>query len=332
MKLPEQSVELANSRLEQAGFSQKSLSDLDMPAVEHIDYGGDRNQVAYQVHGDVGAPNVIVESTTFFTYLRNPHETLRQQVKQTALGPDYAIVAVDSYDPSVKFGRHERKQLANGSFAPLSARELVVLDHLGLSDDQKLLSYGYSMAADVSLQLAHDTHFDPNRGIHKVEAVGALEMARSSNRGIVRVIGAMASSGKALVDNIMDSQMPALEEAWGVDNPAKAKKAINGRANLSVLDYLWTGPINNLDMGFGFGTDESTKQAIELINGTNIPVLLGRELRSTVCGPEVFKRIISETDRIQDVDYLVEDNDHSADDNLRLSAARIIYFTSKAAF
>ncbi|HSX44638.1 MAG TPA: hypothetical protein VLF39_00800 [Candidatus Saccharimonadales bacterium] len=329
MELPNYFIEESDNRLESAGFNEQRLPDFQIPEIQHAD-NGPNQLVSYQVFGDRGAPNLIVESTTFFTYLKNEHESVRLLSKRQVLGPNFAIVAIDSYDPAEKFSHAERKEIAHGSFAPLSQRELAVLDQLNPGADQNIYSYGYSMAADVAVQLANDSQFNPNRGTHDIKAVGAIEMARSVDRSMLAVMGAMNSSGKRLPENIMDSRMPALEEAWGIDGQDKYKKAVKGQVNSSVIKYILAGPANNIAMGRGFGTDTSTQQLTELLINKSMPVLVGRQRQSTVCPSEVFDRLSDYTDRA-DLTLLEEDNDHSADDNLRLAAARILYFASEVA-
>lgn len=329
MDLPKAYIESADQLLDENGFGEKMVMHHHLPLTKYAP-NGDREAIAYQLHGSQDAENIVIESTNFFTYLSSDHQKLRLKAHQRVLGSDYAVIGVEAYDPAFNFTPNEREQISKGSFEPLSVREFRVLDALDISDDQRVLSYGYSMGADVAVQAAYDSQFNSSRANYRVEGLGALEMARCLNRGAVAVGWAMMKSGKKLSDNILASEVPALNESWGVlglDSQV-AMKRVNHRVNKGAASYILAGPGNNAAMVRGFGTAASTKQIVELLDRTNIPILAGRQRDSTVCTLEPISDEISKR-QLRRLKSIEEDNDHSADDNIRLSAARILYFATE---
>ncbi len=329
MEIPESYVNLANYRLEEAGFSTLDLIDHNLPNILTVK-NGDSEPIDIQIHGGIKAPNIVIESTTYLTSLHEKHEPLRVKAKQVALGDDFAVVAVDTFDPQISFTADQRHKLHIGDFSPLSERIFRVINHLDLSDDQKILAYGYSMGADIAVQTAHDNQLNPNRGSVNLIGVGSEEMARCLKRGAISVTLAMAQSGGLLVKNIQDSKVPALDEAWkitGLDNK-KATRAINFPVLLNLIKYANSGKRNNWAIINGFGTEKSTDQVLELLNKTELPVFIGRQAMSKVFSADALSKIIFQ-DKSSNGDYLVENNDHSADDNIRQAAARILYFADR---
>lgn len=326
--IPEHISTLADERLANAGFYEKSLAELQIPEVNVTPDG-----VKHVLIGNRLAPNVVLQSAPYLTDLQKPHYRLRLAAQQAALGEDYAMLGVQAYDPQKDvFGRHERAQLAKGDFSPLSARVLRAAAESGVDvAEATFMPYGYSLGGDVAIQTAHDVLLNESRGVVDVRALGAFEFARCKKRGVM-VVKAMGDSGKGLYENVCASEMPALDEAWNIqDGPSdRAKKRFDAGVNKDVVRYMQSGARSNLAIVRGFGTGMSTRQLTDVLQYAQqqedgLYVMAGRQNDSTVCP------ILPDADTFKkQYDALALPGDHSADDHIRNSARRILYFASNA--
>lgn len=170
-------------------------------------------------------------------------------------------------------------------------------------------------------------------GIRPIHGAGSTEAARIKNRIVPAVIGAFMSSGKDLAQNVLDSNVPALVEAWDaskgdVIEDKYAKKVIDKASMLQVGGFILRAPANNWALVRGFSTDRTARQMNRLAadGDPRIYLMAGYCLDSTVSSPEGNREHI-DSGRI---DTVYEDGDHSHDDNIRFSAARILHFADRA--
>lgn len=332
----ETAEQISYDLLEDVGFGQKRLSEHSLPSKRYIRDGD--QAIPYAVHGDLDAPNVILHSTPYLTRL-DPHFSLRLQAQQAALGDEYCVVGVEAYNPSeTAFHKDERRRLSSGDFSPLSERMLRVGEHIGqltLRDMDNISFYGYSMGADVAVQTAYDALTNENRGVIGVGAIGAVEPARSVHGRGLKVMLDMQQSGKRMFRNILESDVPALNEAWNIDNDAvalgkiKAQEIKNmGKVVFGAGAYLLRSPRSNYALIKGFGTSKSVDQLWEIGTKTDTPIFLGRARDSKVFPEHAMEPFVEPLNNSEHgLTHIIED-DHSADDNIRKSAARILYFAS----
>jgi pimeloyl-ACP methyl ester carboxylesterase len=323
-------AQTAHERLEAADFSSKTLADMDLPDVALFD-NGEKPPVPAAIMGDLDSPVVLFHPAPYLTRLQDPHFLLRLKAQQTALGPEACIVGVGPYDPATNaLDRAERHMVAKGDFSPLSARVLRVSDSLGLNGSQITAMYGYSMGGDIAAQTAFDMLTNPSRGNFELGALGVTEAARMVRRGAFAVVGAMNSSGKRLVENIVDSKVPALNESWDFDPNADFqtnKKAINKKVSKGAVSYTTQNISSGLAMMRGFGTNKTAEQLETMIEEISLPMMVARQRDSQVFPAEAMERLQAITDG-ESVLFHLENNDHSADDQIRKSAARILYFAA----
>lgn len=328
----EQAGFLADQRLESHGFAIKDLSSqLEMVELNYVECQA--GNIPYAVVGSPGAQNMLIEDTPYFTDLNKDHFLLRLATKQQALGPDWAVTGLQTYSPySNRLSHAERKQTAKGEFSPHAGRFLRVAEKvIGL--DQEAFINGYSKGADVAIQTVHDSLLSPNRGTVEFRALAAYEPARFALRGL-KVVKDMGDSGKDFHKNVKASGSAALCEAFGIDaasEPEKTKKTFDIRTNAGIIKYVMRDVLGNLAHAQGFGTDSSLRQLTAILGQSSLPVLLGVQMNSTVTNFNETEALKLKFLNRQRFDLLIENGDHSADDNLRKSAARAIYFASFAA-
>jgi pimeloyl-ACP methyl ester carboxylesterase len=331
MNIQECNVHVDNV-FESKGWATHNLADYNLPIVE-LAPDGDNAPVPYVVFGTKvkDAPYKILEISPYATELDSPHYQLRLGAQQDVLGPEYCIIGVQAYDPvGQTLSSVEKVQMAAGNFSPLSTRVLRVAKHLGLDKNESNYVYGYSLGADVAIQTASELLGDANRGVVPLKSLGAVEAARVSDRGAMAVMKAMKASGNDLFENILGSRAKALTEAWGIEDTARAEKhrGFDGRLMAGMAKY-WLGSLSaNIAITKGFGTEQSLLQA-SLIVVDGLPTFIGRQKASSVC-PESFITSLESLGQPNLV-TLQEKGDHSADDNIRRSAARILYFISATA-
>lgn len=330
----ESCMQAADDLLAISGFDYKNLAEIDLPDVMHAE-NGDKLAIPYAVFGDVDAPNVVLESAPMFTELASPHYMLRLKAQQEALGAAYALIGIQGFEPTKgSFTAKDRAEMVKGSFTPLSERVFRVGEELELDKyGQNVLAYGYSLGADVAIQVTNDTLTNPSRGVFDINALGAVEAARIANRGLVATQKAFGDSGKQLFDNVVASNFPALEEAWKIAPfDGNARKKFDKAVIRGLAQYIRSGPKNNFAILRGFGTDASAVQLDRIMTSkaTKIPVMLGRQYDSTVCTEDFHDEYFKRYGTLTRFRRLAEEGDHSADDNIRKSAGRILYFAQFA--
>jgi hypothetical protein len=330
--IPTQYREAANEWLLDAGFFSQELASFNLPPIS-LAPNGDRAPVPYAVVGEPDAPNIVLEPTPFATDLRKPSHLLRLLAHQAVLGDDYAVVGVEAYSPfNGEYTHSERGLLRQGDFSPLAERVLRVAQALKMKDYQHVLPYGVSLGGDVAIQTTRDTLCNEHRGIICVDTMGAVEFARISNRGRAAVAGAMRDSSGRFYQNITASGMPALNQAWGLAPDAQPDHPHQGfdlRVGAGSLFYLLQTARNAFPLVDGLGTDRSAHQLKEILQRSSVRVVLGVQKYSTVSS----SGLVQQLERFSGgygLDTFVEYNDHSADDNLRTSAAMALYFASRA--
>jgi hypothetical protein len=314
----------ANLALDKAGFSSWSLADFNLPEVVNTPNGSSA-PVEYAVFGDLGAQHIVLEPTQYCARLRKPQHQLRLAAHQAALGKRYCVVGVQAYDPWQRaLGHRDRRQLARGDFSPLAVRVLRVGEALQLKDDQDVAAYGYSLGADVSIQVAHTLIRDSWE--LNLRRIGAIDCARTVDRGAWRVASAVRDSSKDLFNNIIHGGCPALLEAHQIDPDVaqdKMRAAFDERISAGVIRYWLGHGLTNRAITCGFGTAASARQLkVILDSDRDLRVLVGRQKHSTVCPPE-FIAALPKSGRLNLVE---QEGDHSVDSNLRRSAAMILYF------
>ncbi|MDB5166243.1 MAG: hypothetical protein JWM37_315 [Candidatus Saccharibacteria bacterium] len=294
------------------------------------DYGKDyelpevavTHDVRYAVVGAVDAPNVILESAPYLTAIDKPHYLLRLMAQQEVLGENYAVVGIEAFNPAMNLTHRQRKAIAAGSFSVYATNVLRVAEAVHCEDDQVFSAYGYSLGGDVAVQTAYDVATNENRGVINIQGLGAVEAARVDNRGL-RVVKAMADSGKNLWQNVRNSESEALNVAWGIDEnmtDEQIKEAVSHIDVRFLAGYMLRGPLHIRALISGSGTRETVHQ-LDHLSYTDLPVVLGRQAASKVCTPEFIDRY-AEAFTV----FTEFGNDHSADDNLIRSAGRALFF------
>jgi len=323
----------AHASLDAAGFfTEKTIEAFNLPPVELAD-NGEKPAIAYATYGNMDeAKTVVLEATPYSTNVDFEQIQLRMAAHQAALGPDFCVVSIQGFvaDPKA-FNKADREQFAKGSFAPITERMLRVADAVGIKDNQAVFAYGYSLGADAAVDLTHAVLTDPNRGTINITAVGAMEAARVMDRPRAAVLLAQNKSGKKLYQNSIDSNMPALNLALGIDlaDPA-SKEKYDKEVMRGVTRYAFSSKLGNLAIMKAFGSDLSAKQLTEILKKTYATVVVGRQTESTISSHQLLEDLLK-NDR--DGLYLLEEtNDHSADDNIRHSAGRIVWASTKAGF
>jgi hypothetical protein len=319
---------LTDVRLASSNLASAPIADLSFPDVRLAEVAG-HDRAPYQVFGQPDAPYILPKATPYLTGLE-PHFDLRLATEQEALGEQYCVVGFEAFRPGA-FSHGQRRQLADGNFEPLSERVLSVVEAMRLKGHQRVAPNGFSLSADVAVQTAYDLACNANRGVADIAGVGAFEFARATNRGRVSMMSAMNASGKDLSKNITSSGMSSLYEAWGIDRAALSKddkavaRAVGRRVNRELVRYMCAGVLDNLAIIKGFATDRSIAQLRKLAETTDVPIMVSRHLASTVCPSGPYEELVRRASRINS---LVLPGDHSSDDNVPLSAARAVVFSS----
>ncbi|CAN5665134.1 hypothetical protein BH23PAT2_BH23PAT2_00510 [soil metagenome] len=317
---------LTDERMHEAGFSERTLDQMNLPENQTVEHG--ENRIPYAIFGDRDARIVVPNATPYLTFM-DPHFKLRLAAKQAALGEDFCVVGIGAYEPAEQaLSLEQRRKIKTGDFSPLSERMVRVVDSLKLNEEQSVMFDGYSLGGDIAVQTTHDILFDEHKGVCSVEALSVSECARMVRRGAALVTIAMAQSGKRLVENIVDSEVPSLLEAWNIDpntDMKTTKKAVNSAVNRGAIKYWTSGIQDNWAITRGFGTDASKRQIIDLADETQLLMLITRAKDSKVFPKQSLQDIATHTREREGVLLGTEDNDHSGDDNIRRSAARILY-------
>ncbi len=326
MNTPETYLSQVDEAFARSDFDKTPLDAMHLTNFGNVPAGEDVAPVQYSIHGNLDAENLLMVGNPYFTAHAKPHFQLRLAGYQKALGEGWAVLGVEGYKSQKDaFTRIERKELATGSFAPSAERCLRVVEYLPLSDDQKLFRAGYSLDGDVAVQMAYDMYRNPNRGIRPIEGLGSVEAARTATRGRIAVVKAMATSGNDLSQNILDSNVVALNEAWGVSdstNMKRSTKEITKRVNSGLASYVLAALKTNYALLSGFATDATTRQLTELAEA-GLPTMVGQYDRSSVSGID-----FAELPQVDNLITLRQEGDHSSDDNIRKSAARILYMVN----
>jgi|GEM_PF-5178696 len=330
MNTYEASFALSEQRLKDNGFKTLALAELDMPEVQQAD-NFDKTEVNYVSVGPEDAPHVILHATPMFTRVE-PHFALRLMAQQKALGDEYRILGVEGYVPEPgAFDNAEKAQMRKGILAPIAARLLIAAEAANVTSEQKVYAYGYSLGADTAVQLTHDVLTDENRGVVNLQGVGAIEPARVIKRSPAKLfLGDFNASGKELYENVTASEVPALIEAFGADVEDPNKKAFDAVIAKGVLRYIRAGVKQNLAIVKGLSTDVTTRQLHTIIEQSDMPVLIGRQKRSKITPASVLEELDTKHPDRTRLHFIHENGDHSADDNIRKSAARILFFAGLA--
>jgi hypothetical protein len=336
---------IATERLEAAGwFSESFVGEY---GTTYKASNGTDAPVEYVVMGDMSAPHIILETAPHFTSVTAKHYELRLGAQQAALGNEFCVVGVGVSDPQKQLlTAKDHHDITKGDFSVFSTRLLRVAEHLPTTDSSHISLYGYSLGADVSAQTASEVMHNPSRGSFVLESLGVVEPARVAERGLLQVVGAMQSSGSKLFENIIASGMPVLNRAWGISEVTDDKKAIRKRFDRGVLSglmrYCLVGVNDNsyvkrplletaqlnVAIARGFASDKTYDQVLTTVQ-EGVPVYVGRQTESKICPEEFINNLSAAAKKIPDKHLVItqEANDHSADDNLRLSAARMLFFS-----
>lgn len=321
-------VQMVEERfLQFPSFGNQYLSDLRLSPVHHVDTP-DGGRATYTVAGNICARRVAIALTPYSTRITDDSQRVRLAAQQRAVGEDVCVVGVQAYDPAnAKLSKEQRRIVAKGSFAPYVERVLTVVEVLQLSDDQSVGFYGFSKGADVSTETVYAIANDRNKGIRSYDGLAAIEPARTVRRGRLAMLRAFAGSGGDLFDNVVASDSPALLEARDIDlvYDHKAEKHHASEVKKGVAQYsLQDLPGNFANLG-GFRTDTTLQQINEMVRlGILPPTLVGRMTESTVCHPS----FIGQLQESRNLTPFEASGDHSLADNIRMSAAFMLYATS----
>jgi hypothetical protein len=286
-------IETARERLEEAGFYSLEYDQLQFPETEKLEVANNQF-VEFQRWGDTNvAPNLMVVGLPFSQNLDNPSMQVRLAAQAEALGPHYAMVAVQTFHPKdLRFDGTARKSVANGSFRPMAENMLRVIEKVQSESGEakRTVLFGFSKAADEVVETAHMNQFDPNQGVVDIDIVGAWDCGRSAFRGSVEMIKAFNNAGPDLFERVIESNMPALYTARGIDiEDPNAEKNHDKNVYIGVAKYVGRHPLGVIALLKGYKTDMSKQQIIELSDVSGGPVCVaGRMSDSTICVPEFF--------------------------------------------
>lgn len=333
--------DLARERLAEAGFGERQLSDFEQPELKTTS-APDGTHVPHLIVGDLDAPKKLVEVAPYSTDVDSPHYRLRLIGHQTVLGADYCVIGTQAFNPSAQsLTRVQRRITRTGDFTALSDRVEAVVASYGI---ESVSAYGQSMGGDVSMQLAYNATFDENRGNIDVVAVGAHDIAKSIKRspvlavGVIKMMVAQATSGKALYDNVWESGSPALLEAWNLEDGEGAQEAqrkeFDKQLGKGVIRYWLSDVPANWALTRGFATPTTIDQAIKLASETDTFVSVGKQRDSSVMHRDGYMRLLTGSGLTAQFDgklhSYADAGDHSDDDNIIRSAGRVLYFAHRA--
>ncbi len=319
----------ANLRLDTAGFEYLSFADLYIPPIKKAE-AFDGSVVPYMQFGDRAEAKAFVFMPLAYSgSLSNPSEQVHMFAYQKVLGKDYCLVGVQPYDPKDnQYQKEDLKKIAKGDWQPMADRVLTVIKEVNPGDDQELILYGYSLGADVSVETAFQMLTNEQRGIRKVDKLGAVEYARGKDRGFLgglAIMRAFSKSGKNLFQNVVDSDSPALLEARGIDlSDPKAQKKHKKAVARSVTAYALSDIGATLAGFSGAATNRSLRQ-LNIIgkNRQDAPrITVGHMDDSLIC-PDESTLYLERSIRT-----FRESGDHSTGDNIRRSASFVLQVTA----
>lgn len=336
---------VAANRLDEYDIDRRRLYDYDLPGVQAVTT--DNSATRFVAFGNVlSTPNVMSVVAPYSTLVDAPHYLVRLKAMQVALGDEFSLIAIEANNPNKqKFTKEQRKKVSQGNFDPLSERVLSVLEHKQFESDQKIFLYGHSMGADVSTELAFQNQFNPSRGILNIAGLCINEAARTTKRTPREVLGAFKKSGTGLLQNVIDTNSPALLDAWKLPlfsfNVEDFRYRFEVRVGLGVGKYAIADVLGNLALVRGFATDRTIEQ-IERLNTEHLrvknsrinrainntfPITAIKSTNSNVFDQSGFDRIQLESMRKgSEITTREVNGDHSNDDNIRIAASTVLAF------
>ncbi|MGZ6005525.1 MAG: hypothetical protein ACXWLH_05265 [Candidatus Saccharimonadales bacterium] len=322
-----QFVTEAEQRLEETNFYQKSVADLELPPLMFVETP-DGKPIFYQVLGNLAeAKSVVVEPMAYSTRLSDTEHQVRLAAKQSALGDEYCMVGVQYFDPEgSEFANRQKWQIFKGDYKPIADRVLAVIDALNLRDEQELILYGYSLGADISVEVAFQNLDNWNCGLRRIDRLGAVDFTRGQNRSIVgglAVLLAFARSGGNLYENTVGSGSRALIEATGIDlaDPAAEKKYL-AKVNKHVTKYFMSDMTGNLAGFIGAATDGTVQHINDIGSYVNLRPLTkaGRTDDSLICKQSFLDCLQPHQDLVK----FHEPGDHATADEIRRDVAFVL--------
>jgi hypothetical protein len=308
-------------------FSENRPENRVAPALQGAKHEG-HSEVPYTVHGDVAqAKHVIFETADYLTPLSKEHYQLRLSAQQESLGPDFCVVGVEAFSSQPRiFSRTQLNTLKSGDFEPVASRVFRVIDSVGLSEDQTASVGGSSLGGDISIQVAHDSSFNENRGIVEITGLKAIEPARVRDRNVkkLRIAKAFASSGDKFFSNIIESDSVDLLRAFDldVDDPSKSELKHNIKTVTGILGYWARAPLANLALLNGFGYDTSYRQLADIVQYDAVPAVMVATCEDSTVSSTNILEVVDHFGSSTQQGLVIENNDHSAENNIQESARR----------
>lgn len=309
----------ARANLEEVGFGAKSVAELMLPPIQHVD-AHDGTSTAFQVYGDPNEAHTLVFTTN--SYGNALEDDLPQQVRLAAqfaeLGAGYCLVGTQLYHPkNQRLVGSQAQVIKKGSFLPFAERFMPVIEKIDPKEDQKVVLVGHSKAGDDMTEVAYQMTKNPNFDGYRVDSIGVFDPGRSKRRNAFRVVSALANAAPNLYQHILASNSVAILESRGIDtSDPKAEKKYQASITKGVLKYFASDISGNYAQMMGFRHETTTKQLVELHRGADAPEILAIRLTEA----EVCTNYFVKTLRSVGVTVVEYPSDHSGVDQLEVIA------------
>lgn len=295
------------------GFRGASLKDDFDPAEILVSEMPDGTAVRYSVHGDLeDAQHVVAIPTPFVTLLDSDAFQMQLEAGQELLGSEFCVVGIETHNPVDKIPGPLRRGISEGDFNYFSGRILRALKHIGIREDQTLSLSGYSMSADVGVQLADDLATNPNRGVLRLDALSAFEPARTVKRYAILKLLDFKASGKDFFDNVVAGDLRPQLDAWDIDPNGDLDAQFKAFEKMIGRDFthkIRKDPAGHFAMAQGFGTTVTLEQIRRVdASGAAVPMIVGRFIGSKIFPAQAFYDLQRDLPGHQ---YVEEEGDHS---------------------
>src|SRR3990167_11445275 len=230
----------ARANLEEVGFGAKTVAELMLPPIQHVE-AHDGTSTVFKVYGDPNESHTLVFTSN--SYGNALEDDLPQQVRLAAqfaeLGPGYSLVGTQLYHPkNQRLVSSQVQEVKGGSFLPFAKRFMPVIEKINPRDDQKVVLVGHSKAGDDMTEVAYQMTKNSNFDGYQVDSIGVFDPGRSESRSAFRVAQALATGAPNLYQHILASNSIAILESRGIDtSDPKAEKNYQATIMKGVLKY-----------------------------------------------------------------------------------------------
>jgi hypothetical protein len=268
------------------------------------------------------AKTVIANGLPATVELQEDAFALRSAVEQRFWGPETCVIDYQTYAPGAPArlkSKQQRQEVGDGDYRAQADRLAAILRPLDITNEQQLIIKGHSGGADLAIEFTYQNLNNPSYGLKPVDALGALEPARSQNMLRSRKLLNFLRSGDDLFDNIVDSDFPQLLEAHGITpHEWLSKLALRLRVGAKVGRYALADLRGNFALLSGYSTGQSVAQLNDLatLHQDQAPLtVVGRVTKHSLTGDDLFAALIP-TPNLRRFEL---EGDHSIADNLKMS-------------